>query len=353
MAGANMNGLPQVCGEGASSRIKSCEFHFKESRNRIARKLGQEAGETFKDLCENLLTCNLKETYLEVKKSLEEFINEKPERQFLSSWLSWWDNRRTFIFGPFAATHGPQMNQAEVIHAGWAHKDPSNLSLLDAAHTDTKDSVLLAVELMYIKQGTSKGGTGPSYEEQRAKMHYQEVGRAAQLGEEIMGVAWENGLLVDPNLGYCPPENKTTRKRKQQKCTEAQSSATSLNSQQQNLRNLGFSSQQTQRPNGAKALQIPQTFASVQFNSALQSSKLMHLRCLPTTSHHMEHPLATLMGPSYDHHHSPMLADRRTVQQRDPSTTGQHYWQHGFRVPKVGIPDILRTDMSWLRCQAT
>lgn len=133
MAGGNMNGLRQVFGGDALSRIKSCEFHFKESRKRMARKLGQEAGETLKDL----LTCNLKETYLEV--------NEKPERQFLSSWLSWWDNRRTFIFGAFAPTHGPRMNQAEVIHAGWAHKHPSNLSLFDAAHTDTKDSVLLAV----------------------------------------------------------------------------------------------------------------------------------------------------------------------------------------------------------------
>ena len=166
-----MNGLRQVFGGDALSRIKRCEFHFKESRNRMARKLGQEAGETLKDL----LTCNLKETYLEV--------NEKPERQFLSSWLSWWDNRRTFIFGAFAPTHGPRMNQAEVIHAGWAHKHPSNLSLLDAAHTDTKDSVLLAVELMSIKQGTSKGGTGPSYEERRTKMHRREIERAAQIGE--------------------------------------------------------------------------------------------------------------------------------------------------------------------------
>lgn len=342
MAGGNMNGLRQVFGGDALSRIKSCEFYFKESRKRMARKLGQEAGETLKDL----LTCNLKETYLEV--------NEKPERQFLSSWLSWWDNRRTFIFGAFAPTHGPRMNQAEVIHAGRAHKHPSNLSLFDAAHTDTKDSVLLAVELMSIKQGTSKGGTGPSYEERRTKMHRREVERAAQIGEEIMQVASENGLLVDPNSGHRSPENKTTRKRKQQKRTEAQSSATSLNSQQQNLSNSGFSSQQTQRPDGAKAPQIPQTFASVQSNYALQSSELMQLRCLPT-SHHMEHPLATLMGPSYDHHHPPTLAGGRTVQKRDPSTTqGKTIGsQHAFRVAKVGIPDILRTDMSWLRCQAT
>ena len=321
-----MNGLRQVFGDHALSHIKSWEFHFKESRNRMARKLGQEAGKPFKDLCENLLTCNLKDTYLEVKTSLEEFINEKPARQFFSSWLSWWDNR-TFIFGEFPATHGPWMNQSGVIYGGWAHKDPLNLFLFDTAHTDTKDSVLLVVELMSIKQETSKGGTGPSYEERRAKMHCREVGRAAQLGEEIMRVASENGLLVDPNSGHRPPKNKTTRKKKQQKRTEAQSSATLLNAQQQNLSNSGFSSQQTQRPDGAKALQVQQTFASIQCNSALQSSKLMQLRCLPTTSHHMDHPLATLMGPSYDHHHPPTLAGGRTVQQRDPSTTGHDYWQ--------------------------
>lgn len=42
MAGANMNGLRQVFGDEALSRIKSCEFHFKESINKMARKLGQE-----------------------------------------------------------------------------------------------------------------------------------------------------------------------------------------------------------------------------------------------------------------------------------------------------------------------
>ncbi|PFX19115.1 hypothetical protein AWC38_SpisGene16499 [Stylophora pistillata] len=223
MAGANMNGLRQVFGDDAMSRIKSCEFHFKKSVNKMARRLGQEAGETFKKLCQSLLICNLKETYLEAKKSLEEFINEKSERQFLSSWLSWWDNRRTFIFGAFAPTNAPRMNQAEVIHAGGAHKDPSNPSLLDAAHTDTRDSVLFAVEPQSIEKGTSKGGTGSSYEQQKTKFHRRELERANQLGEEMMRLASKNGLLVDPNSGHRPPENKTTRKRKQHKRTEVES----------------------------------------------------------------------------------------------------------------------------------
>ena len=68
-------------------------------------------------------------------------------------------------------------------------------------------------------------------------MHCREVGRAAQLGEEIIRVASEIGLLVDPSSGHRPPKNKTTRKKKQQKCTEVQSSATLLNAQQQHLSN--------------------------------------------------------------------------------------------------------------------
>lgn len=78
------------------------------------------------------------------------------------------------------------MNQAEEIHTDWAHRDLSNISLLDTAHTDTRDSVLLTVELKSIEQGTSKGGTGPSREKRKTKSHRRELGRAAQLGEEIM-----------------------------------------------------------------------------------------------------------------------------------------------------------------------
>ena len=156
MAQTNMNGLREVFGNDVLSCIKSCEFHFKESINKMARKLGQEAGEPFKEPCQNPHTCNLKATHLQVKKTLEEFINKKCVWQLLSSWLSLWDNQRTFILDAFAPTNAPRMNQAEVIHAGWAHKDPSNLSLLHAAHTDTRESILLAVELNYIEQGTSK-----------------------------------------------------------------------------------------------------------------------------------------------------------------------------------------------------
>ena len=63
------------------------------------------------------------------------------------------------------------MNLAEVVHAGWAHRNSSNLSLLDAAHMDTRDSVLVAVELKSFEQGYSKGGSGPSYQQRKEKTY--------------------------------------------------------------------------------------------------------------------------------------------------------------------------------------
>lgn len=51
------------------------------------------------------------------------------------------------------------MNQAEVIHAGWARRDPTNLSLLEACHTDVRDSTILDVELKAYADGAATGGT--------------------------------------------------------------------------------------------------------------------------------------------------------------------------------------------------
>lgn len=231
-----------------------------------------------------------------------------------------------------------------VIHAGRAHKAPSNLSLLDAAHTDARDSVLLAVELLNaVEQETSKGGTGPSYDERKTKLHHRELGRTARLGQEIVRIALEIGLLVDPNLRHRPSENKTTRKRKQHKRTEVQSTrvqalpgTSSSSLQQQDSNNSDFSLEPTQLPDRATAQQT--TLASIQSTDVHPHSNSMTLnqrRCLPTTSHHMEQPAAIIMGRSYHgvspreilHHHSPVIAGGCLVQQHDPLSTGQNYPQ--------------------------
>ena len=50
MAGANMNGLQRVFGDDVLTHIKTCEFHFKESKNKMARRLYDDDGEVFKEL---------------------------------------------------------------------------------------------------------------------------------------------------------------------------------------------------------------------------------------------------------------------------------------------------------------
>lgn len=210
MTGANMNGIKRVFGDDDLSHIKLCEFHFKESRNRMARRLSAEVGDEFKKLCQNLLETNLKENYITAKDALEAFIDESTDRQFLKSWLNWWDNRRSFIFHAFAPTFGPKMNLAEVVHAGWANRDNRNQSLLDATQIDVKDSVILKAELKAIEQGSSMAvGHGLSYHEKKIKEHRQELQKVEQLGKEVISLA--AGLEVDPQSDHCPPVKKAKR----------------------------------------------------------------------------------------------------------------------------------------------
>ena len=208
-----MNGLERVYGKEVLERVKSCEFHFKENRKKMAQKLkDNEEAQQFKELCDALQAARMVETYCSAKDSLESFIQNKPERSFLSPWVDWWHSRRQFIFRAFSPNEAaPRMNQAEVIHASWSHRDRSNLSLLDAAQADVRDSVMLEAELKAFKSGNTKGGSGPSYGERRKKSHQQEISRATQLGKEMSKL---RGNLVDPSSGHRPPQEKAGKGKK-------------------------------------------------------------------------------------------------------------------------------------------
>ena len=63
MAGANLAGLTEVFGETVNDRVKTCEFHFKDHRNKNARKLDSAA--EFKTLCDNL-SLSAREAFIRV-----------------------------------------------------------------------------------------------------------------------------------------------------------------------------------------------------------------------------------------------------------------------------------------------
>lgn len=224
MAGANMNGLEKVFEKGVFTRIKSCEFHFKQSVNRMSKRLKEEESNEFESLCEDMLNSTIKESYDTAKAKCDQFITEKEHRKFLSTWLPWWDARRSFIFRAFAPKASPKMNQAEVIHAGWSHCDEANLSMLEATQSDTRDSLLLAAELKAFKTGHSKGGSGPSYASRKQRSHSREIEHAKRSGQEMLDLANDNGLLIDSNSSYQPPEKRTKKKETKFTITESSSS---------------------------------------------------------------------------------------------------------------------------------
>jgi hypothetical protein len=208
MSGALISGICNVFGEDCKTRIKSCEFHFKDQRNKRARRLGSNA-ELFKGLCNSILNATTETAYNSAMETLNAFINADPDRDFLKTWISWWNDRRGFIFRAFAPTNAPRMNQAEVIHAGWAHRDQPKLSLLDVCQADTRDSLLLELELQSLHAGSAIKGKGPSFMDHKRKRYQREIDRAKKMGKEMF-----DGRKVDPKSTHRPPAEKKTQSQK-------------------------------------------------------------------------------------------------------------------------------------------
>ena len=124
MAGANLAGITRAYGN-ASLKISS-EFHFK-NHSRKAQILDPDSAEEFTGLCDRLLHSATVEGYESAKGHMDEFVSANEDRAFLVDWVSCWHDRRGFIFCTFAVQDALEVNQAEVIHTGWVHRDPPNL----------------------------------------------------------------------------------------------------------------------------------------------------------------------------------------------------------------------------------
>ena len=58
MAGANFAAISKVFGDESAHRMKSCEFHFNDQRNKKAQRLQTDSSDCFKEICDDLLKCN-------------------------------------------------------------------------------------------------------------------------------------------------------------------------------------------------------------------------------------------------------------------------------------------------------
>ena len=78
IADSNFVGLEKLYGEGATNKIKGCEFHYKDSVNKKARGLGENF-EEFKLIAINLLELSTPKAYEKVKDKVAAFINKKDD----------------------------------------------------------------------------------------------------------------------------------------------------------------------------------------------------------------------------------------------------------------------------------
>ena len=114
MAGANLRGLTDAFRAHVVERIKSCEFHLKDHRNKKAQTLDSDSADVCKEICDELLNSLIPEANLRAKQRMDKFIAASEDRKFLEPWISWWHDRRGFILRALAPKDAPQMNQAEV-----------------------------------------------------------------------------------------------------------------------------------------------------------------------------------------------------------------------------------------------
>ncbi len=220
--GAIASGIKEVFGVSELSRLKTCEFHSRDSVNKRANAMSsQEAKATFKSLAAELLISITVARYHQSKENLDAFIEISPSRMQLSNWLSWWRNRRFFIFRAFAPD-GPRMNQAEVVHASWVNSSSSNLTLLRAAREDGKENELLEAEYSLYLKGACKEGTGPSYSQLKIRSEARDLEAGYRAGLELESNQIIEGgpdaynaadYFVDPSSSFKPPNiSKGNRK---------------------------------------------------------------------------------------------------------------------------------------------
>ena len=127
---------------------------------------------------------------------LNGIIKEKPEeRKFLSSWVQWWENRKTHIFRAFKnSVNALLMNMAETGHSTWVKSGAIQLTLLDAARHDVGENVRLEKAVKRFLEGSLKStGKGPSTKEVHKRLQEGQLQRARAYGREILSVDFEGG----------------------------------------------------------------------------------------------------------------------------------------------------------------
>ena len=97
--GANYKAVQLVYGdEFCKSKVRGYQFHFKQSVHRKKFVVPKDLQDIFIKICNELCVVTGVARYKILKLHLDEMANTVPE---LQCWITWWDDRKSHIFGPF------------------------------------------------------------------------------------------------------------------------------------------------------------------------------------------------------------------------------------------------------------
>jgi hypothetical protein len=214
-AGAEWNAIRIVFGEDAMAKVVSCEFHYKQSVGRKSGKLDDKHKAEFEALAWALMEANTVSVFEKKRADLNRFIKNNPAySSVLSSWVEWWNNRKTHIFRAFKNTmKTPNMNMAETGHSTWVKSGAIRLTLVDAARHDVGENVRLEKTVQGFMEGSLRSsGKGPSIKGTQKKGRESQIKRAREFGDELLDENFEGDpysvndaySVIDPKATHSP-----------------------------------------------------------------------------------------------------------------------------------------------------
>ncbi len=209
-AGANFNAIEEVYGKEARKRVYTCQWHFKNCRNRQEPLLDKDDRDDFIDLTNTLCMTTSANIWTDTYNKLMQIATRNPA---IKGWLQWWYSRRGHVFPAYRPIDVPLSNLAEVGHSslGYSRKE-THMSLIEAARDDVAQTILLEEEISAFYSGDGgASGRGPNQAEARSRKRKAEMKMAREFGQQVLkqGVNWN--LETDNNTHTLPPKRSKHR----------------------------------------------------------------------------------------------------------------------------------------------
>ena len=185
---ANYKAVKEIYGvDFTRERVKGCQWHFKYDVKNHARSVGPDLRDLFVEKCHELCNSTTVAAYYVVKSRLDEIGKAYPE---IESWIDWWHERRSHIFGPFRGGGIPGVNLSEQGNAGWK---VTTMRLVDAAKYDTATTIRFEEEKFKFDRNLAKSsGRGPSKAARDAKDRDKQM----KVGEGFASIAHDRRLII-------------------------------------------------------------------------------------------------------------------------------------------------------------